>query len=321
MEDRYYIIEDSVLWHFVHNEHSVGYCYDLNTTKKLSTIAMKGHAANEFTYTYFYDNKMMGDSIQLFTRPMTLKTFAKKDIIENKPMNERNFSVTTVPDSINAGRLIKLPNGSVLVTIRGRTKEPLPFKEYDINNKSIAIINNNEVKGYETIDYDSFDLKMTDSELEFCEPKFMIKNDYAAGDIEIKGNDMAVFAVLYQFIMYTFDLNSGKVVKEKRYTNMVSSGVSHRTANEMEMRMGPMESNDKYIFCPVSGYFSKEDKELNLKKRALLVFDWDLNPIKRFDLPNIEGNFYIVSNDCNSIYEGVCSEEEGLTLTKADIKI
>lgn len=326
LTDEYCMIDDSVLWNFFGNgERSVvGYCYDLNTGKQLSTIAMKGNAANEFTSVYFFHNKMMGDSIQLDTHisgRFGLKTFAKKDIIENKPMNERGFSVVTAPETIKAGRMIKLPNGSLLVTIRGTQGESPQPKESDINYKSIAIFTGDEVKTYETIDYDSFDLKMTSRELEQNEPKYMIKNDYASADIEIKGNDVAAFSVLYQFILYTLDLNSGNVIKEKRYTNMVSSGVSHYTTNDMEMRMGLMESNDKYIFCPVSGYFSKEDKELKLKKRALFVFDWDLNPIKRFELPSEKGSFYIISTDCSSIYLGVSSEEEGLILSKADLKI
>lgn len=326
LTDEYCMIDDSVLWNFFGSgERSVvGYCYDLNTGKQLSTIAMKGNAANEFTSVYFFHNKMMGDSIQLDTHisgRFGLKTFAKKDIIENKPMNERGFSVVTAPETIKAGRMIKLPNGSLLVTIRGTQGESPQPKESDINYKSIAILTGNEVKAYDPIDYDSFDLKMTSRELEQNEPKYMIKNDYASADIEIKGNDVAAFSVLYQFILYTLDLNSGNVIKEKRYTNMVSSGVSHYTTNDMEMRMGLMESNDKYIFCPVSGYFSKEDKELKLKKRALFVFDWDLNPIKRFELPSEKESFYIISTDCSSIYLGVSSEEEGLILSKADLKI
>lgn len=322
LKSGYYMIDDSILWYFPHyDENIIGCCYDLNSGEELSTIAMRGNAAHELVDLNFYASKMIGDSIQLYSRSDIIKTFAKKDIIDGKPMNERAFSVITPPDSINIGRMVKLPNGSVIGTIRGTQGQNPPPEIFNINNKSIFIFNNNEVTGYETINHDSFDLKMSSKELEDNTSNYMIKQTYAESVIELKGNDMAVFSPVYQFILYTFDINSGTVVKEKRYTDMKSSGVSHMTANEMEMRMGYMKSNDKYIFCPAYGYFSKEDKELKLKKRALFVFDWDLNPIKRFELPNADGIFFIISNDCSSIYTGMLSDEEGLILTKADIEI
>lgn len=97
---------------------------------------------------------MIGDSIQLYTRPNTIKTFAKKDIVENMPMGERRFSVVTAPDSINVRRMIKLPNGSVLATIQNNIFS-FVHQKYDINKNSITIFNDNEVKAYETIKYDS----------------------------------------------------------------------------------------------------------------------------------------------------------------------
>lgn len=89
--------------------------------------------------------------------------------------------------------------------------------------------------------------------------------------------------------------------------------------NDIEVDL--MESNDKYILCLVSGYFSKEDKELEQQKKAILVFDWGLNPIKRFDLSNIKNSRrIIISADCKSIYISEFTEE-GLILTKADLNI
>lgn len=319
-----YMIDSSTLWYFLpRGGQDVGYCYDLNTAEKVSIIATIGRAANEFIDVYAPNCKMAGDSIQIFSDARVgIKTFAKRDIIENVPIGERAFSVAKIPAHINLCRAIKLPNGSLLATIWGYVNgyNPTP-EQYEINSNTVAIIDENEEKGYKTIDYGSFELNMTARELEFHDQEYMIKNDYAKGDIEIKGNDKAAFSVLYQFILYTLDLNSGKVLKEKRYTNMQSSGVSHYTTNDLKLRMGLMESNDKYIFCPVFGYFSKEDKELNIVKRALFIFDWDLNPVKRFELPNVENCRYIISTDCRAIYQGIFSDEDGLTLTKADLNI
>lgn len=325
LETGHCMIDDSILWYFSGSDkHSIGSCYHLNTGEKLSTIAMKGNAANEFVNLGNpSSSRITDDSIQLHSsyfdkKSDVIKTFAIKDIIENKPMNERQFSVAMVPDSINATQFMKLPNGSILATIDGSYgKKPLPEK-FDINNKSFVIINNNEVKGYETINYDSFDVKITDPESN-SNPNFVIKNAYSTGNIVTRGNDMAAFSACYQFILYTFDLKRGSIINEKRYTEMKSDGGA-MTTNEMEMLIGIMKSNDKYIYCAVVGYFSKKDKELGLRKRALFVFDWNLNPIKKFNLPSKKNTRHIISEDCSSIYIGEYTDE-GFVLTKADLNI
>lgn len=321
MKDAYYMIDDSVLWYFTPNgKNDIGSCYDLNTGKQLSTIAMKGQANNEFIFFDFPTSKMTRDSVQIHTGLRTIKTFAKKDIVDNKPMNERKFSVVTAPDSIYTNRIVRLPNGSVLTVNFKTVDNPQTEKDY-LNNNPIVIFNENEAKGYQTINYGSFDLKMSGEELKEYSPETLINNSYANGFVEIKGNDLIAISMACQFIFYTFDPNNGKVVKEKRYTNMRSAGVLYETVNDMEMSMRSMSSSDKYLFCLVRGYFNEKDKELKLKKRALFVFDWDLNPIKKFDLPDIESGTYVISNDCSSIYTAIFSDNDGLTLTKADLKI
>lgn len=192
-------------------------------------------------------------------------------------------------------------------------------KNREINKKSVVIFNNNEANSYETIKYNSSDVeKGVSSEIDTNE---LIKCAYANGDIEIKNNDMAVFSVADQFILYTFDIKSGNVVNEKKYTKMQSEGRGAlRTKNDMGLRIGIMKPDDKYIYCVVDGYFSEKDKELNTKKLALFVFDWDLNPIRKFDLPMQKNSKYILSNDCKSIYIGEFRDEV-LLMSKADLNI
>ena len=109
------MIDDSILWSVEENEENFGFCYDLNTGKKLSTIASRGRAANELTE--LEDFQIIGDSVQLYAYPNMIKTFGKRDIIDNVPMGERKFTVTIVPDSIWVRRMVKLPNGFVLATL------------------------------------------------------------------------------------------------------------------------------------------------------------------------------------------------------------
>lgn len=316
-----FMMEDSILWLFNPAKTNIlGACYNLNTGEKLSIIASKGRAANELTE--LEDFQITGDSVVLYGNHNTIKTFAKKDIINNVPMGERKFSVITVPDSLQVRRMIKLPNGSILATI-------MPdFTDYEktspFNKKSVAILNNKEANLYQTINYESFDIKKAkDMELPAND---LIKCAYADGSVKIKDNDMAVFSVNDQFILYTFDLKSGNVVNEKRYTKMQREAsrdktfISLKTINDRRIKIETIQTNDNYILCSVRGYFSEEDKDLKQYKEAIFIFDWDLNPIKKFDLPNRKKGYYITSNDCSSVY--FCEfTEDGLALHKAILNI
>lgn len=308
-------IKDSTLWFFPLQEREIiGSCYNLHTGNKLSSVISKGKAANEITSLSSFH--IIGDSIQLHTYPNTIKCFAIKDIENNIPMGERKFTQTTAPDSILVSQMIKLPNGSVLATIQPSYILGVPQETVsDFNQKSVALFNSNEANAYETIDYESFGVEEMAYELT---PKELIKEDYANGYIKIKNSQKAVFSVNNQFMLYTFDITNGKVIHEKRYTKMQrdkSTGGIHR-----DLDITLMKTNSQYILCEVNGYFNEKDKENRLSKEAIFVFDWDLNPIKKFDLPKRENGYYIISNDCNAAY--FCEfNEEGLTLYKADLNI
>lgn len=317
------LIEDSILWYIMDDRNSVGNCYHLKTGEKISTITTIGKAAYEFTTFPDYFS-FVGDSLQFYTAQKAIKTFSKKDIIENIPVGERNFSVTNTPDSISVGGLVKLPNGSVIATISSEMGKLIPRYNNEFNKNQVAIYNSNESKSYQVIDYNSFGVDQMDrSETpEGITVEEMIESAYSNGSIRTKGNDMAVFSVLDQFMLYTFDINSGKVGNEKRYTKMKTTKEGAIT-NDMNLSISRMESNDHYILCFVDGYFSKEDKEMRSRKLALFVFDWNLNPIKRFDLPVLKdegASYYTVSIDCSSLY--LCEySEDGLALSKADLNL
>lgn len=317
------VIDDSILWHFKEGEYDLGTCYNINTGEKLSTIASKGRAANEIIQ--FDGFNIIGDSVLLYTdRNRTIKAFAKKDIIDNVPMGERKFSVTTAPDSIWVSQMTKLPNGSVLATIQPALFEYQKAEQTNvINQKTITIFNDKEANSYETIKYESFDIeKAKGVELTAND---LIKCAYSYGFIAIKDNDMAVFSVSDQFILYTFDLKSGNVVNEKRYTKIQrivgdDTFVSFETTNDRQVSINSVKTSDKYILCLVQGYLNEDDKKLKLYKKAIYVFDWDLNPIKKFDLPDKKNGYYSISNDCSAVY--FCEyTENGLILSKADLNI
>ena len=74
------------------------------------------------------------------------------------------------------------------------------------------------------------------------------------------------------------------------------------------------------IICSVRGFFNEKDEELRQFSEAIFVFDWELNPIKKFDLPYRKNGYYTVSNDGSAVYFRE-SNEDGLSLYKADLNI
>lgn len=312
------MIDDSTLWFIRDGESDFGSCHNLNTGERLSVIVSKGRAANELTGLEEF--KIIGDSVLLHTGRNTIKTFSKKDIIDNIPMGDRRFSIATAPDSIWINRMTRLPNGSVLATILPALSKLEKTKMNESNQKTVVIFNNKEANFYETINYESFDIeKAKDMELPAND---LIKCAYAYGSVEIKDNATAVFSVCNQFIIYTFDIESGNVVNEKRYTKMQRDGREGAltATNDRKLRVDVMKTCDKYVLCDVQGYFSEDDKDSKLYKEAIFVFDWELNPIKKFDLPNRKNGYYTISNDCKSVY--FCEfNEDGLMLHKADLNI
>lgn len=325
LEDGNISIRDSVLWYFTsNNDHSLGKCFNLYTGKEISTIGTIGKAKYEFTKFPAYGCVFMGDSIQFRLHRRIIKTFSINEIVENRSMEERNFSITTTPDSLNVAYYVKLPNGSVLATLEIGAKQIDIFKN-KFNENSIAVYNEKEAKAYETIDYKSYGAdewkSPKDIELEYNESD-MIKLAYSYCRIATKDSDYAAFVDDSQALIYTFDIKNGKVLKEKRYAKLkeiIASNAAPRLQNELSLALFMLGFNDKYIFLEADGYFSYEDKEAERMKNALLVFDWDLNPIKMYDLPELRKKRYLLSKDCKTFYS--YTWEDDIILSKVDLNL
>lgn len=134
---------------------------------------------------------------------------------------------------------------------------------------------------------------------------------------------MAVFAVNGQFLLYTFDFNSGKVKNVKRYTKILPINGGQDVCNDMKLRVESLEVTDNHIFCLVNGYFSEADKQSKTRRSAIFVFDWDLKPIKKFELPALAKGLYTIPMDGSAVYFKQVDKEkkENTLLYKADLKI
>lgn len=341
--------DKSVLWLMGDSEKDFGSCFDLKTGKKLGVIAYKGEGFNQF---YGLAKAIfMGDSIQLYSSQREIKTFAIKDIIENRPLKERKFSYHLAPKNIRASSMLRLPNGFILTTlVNGRsfdtsiggTSPAVSDPELDVlrpimpgidegfNKKSVAIFDSHKANSYETIDYSRF-CYSTKKEYNILHKHKIeeIRSCYAGSHIGVKGNKI-VFVTDSQPILYTFDINKGKVIKEKIYSNIILN-YTDKYDGLPRFRTHSIKCNDKYIICIVDGCFNNEDVKKNkYGETAILVYDWDLKPVKKINLDskndgpnlhNIKGAFrYFISEDCSTVYMWGESDK-GFSLHKANLNL
>lgn len=290
------------------------YCYNSDTKKQISTLTLPG--------TMLENIEITKDSIVFYMPQRVVRTFSKNDFIQDIPVEERLYSELTIPDSIIVSQMTKLPDGSILATIRPPLLPAEKRKEYGINKKSVIRYNGRELKSYKTINYDSFHL--TEAKPDEIESKELIQWAYAQGFVKAKDNNIAVFSVNDQFILYTLDLNTGKILNEKRYTDIARDGssMSLTTTNDLHLKICQLETTDQYIFCLTDGYFSREDREKNLHQIALCVFDWELNPIKRYEFATKQPfQHYQLSKDCDAIYFMKYPDWYNCKVYKADINL
>lgn len=313
-----FVIRDSTLWQFTFTSREyVGFCYNLSTGEKYSSIANFGRAANELDNQY-RQYLVENDSLYfLYSHQGIVKSIAKKDIINNVPLGERVIKKTRLPDSLFIQQIVKLPNGCLLATNAVGYSQAFPTTNEDVNSPLVLIINNNNIKTYPVIDYNTHHFKMH-SEQQFSRVDF-IRHSYATGRISCQNNTTAVFSVNNQGILYTLDLTNGKVINEKRYSEMKCESDNVSSSNDLDLYISHLESNDKYIFCIISGYMNQLDKKENKHKRFMLVFDWNLTPIKRFSLSR--SSFFSFSKDNPSVIYEKRLSNKGLTLYKANVNL
>ncbi|WP_270517276.1 hypothetical protein [Sanguibacteroides sp. AM78-02pH3A] len=342
-----WIIDGSLLYVIDHDpKYDLGTCYDFNTGKKLSVLAKHGKAPYELSdyisyktihvtkdFIVFVPAETMLKTVSrkaVYTRENAIKVFAKKDMINNVPVKDRKVIIPAFPDSVWVEQATILPNGAI-VAIMPPPAPDLQKLEKDartgMEKKTLMVLGQKGVTYRETLPGDGFPEYNPSLGSKFT-PYVTMKRSNARGLFRTRGNDMAVFAVDGQFMLYTFDVTTGKVVNEKRYTPVqyANEEFCFLSTNDMRQSILAMEANDSYIVCKVGGYFNAEDKEYEVYKEAIFVFDWNLNPIKRFDLPDLgPKGYFSISNDARSVYFNDYAAEEDeffkLTLHKADLAL
>lgn len=334
-----WIIDGSKVYVIESNpRYDLGYCYDFNTGKKLSVLAKYGKASYELSNSIYRHTIHVTKDFIVFVpagaivtseidytiiRENTIKIFAKKDIINNVPMKDRKVIIPTFPDSVWVDQATILPNGTIVAIM------PPPYADRQklekdartgMEKKTVMVLGQKGVTYHETLSGDGFpEYGMISKPT----PYISMKRANANSLFRTRGNDRAVFAVSGLFMLYTFDFNSGKVKNVKRYTKILSLNSGNEVMNDMELRVESLEVTDNYIFCLVSGYFSEADKQSKTERSAVFVFDWNLKPVKKFELPNLRRGNYTIPVDGSAVYfkQVDAKNKKNTLLYKADLKI
>lgn len=311
-------IDGNTLWIFEEGDEILGTCYDLKTGNVLSSISRKSEG--EKAIENINGICLSANSLIIQEGDNIIHAFNKNDIANNVAQEKRKYKRITIPSDILVGSLTQLPNGAILAATRPPIFEFGEKEREEVKGKNVLLFLNDAVQSFATIDYKSFNLtKATEEQLPAND---LIKWSYAQGCIKAKDDNTTVLSANGQFILYTLDLNSGKVMHEKRYTTptRIGEGMTLSTSNANQLQIEDIKVNDKHILCKVCGYFNEEDKNAQKLSRALFVFDWNLNPLKKFDLPTREEGNYVIPEDCSAVYF-YKFDRKGLTLYRADLNL
>ncbi len=337
-----WIIDGSLLYVIDHDPwNDLGTCYDFDTGKKLSVLAKHGKAPYELSdkisyktihvtkdFIVFVPAETIAKTVSrkaVYTRENAIKVFAKKDMINNVPLKDRKVIIPAFPDSVWVEQATILPNGAI-VAIMPPPAPDLQKLEKDartgMEKKTLMVLGQKGVTYHETLPGDGFPEYNPSLGSKFT-PYVTMKRSNARGLFRTRGNDMAVFAVDGQFMLYTFDFNSGKVKNVKRYTDILPLNGGNEVGNDMGLRVVCLEVTDNHIFCLVSGYFSEADKQSKTDRSAIFVFDWNLKPIKKFELSKLTKGYYTIPMDGSAVYFKQLDKEndKNTLLYKADLKI
>lgn len=310
-ETGFSVIKDSTLWLMsFESNNTVGTCYHLYNGEKIADVAFMGRAQNEISSLDIFQ---ILDDVVAIQSGYLLKMFDTQQILDNVPMEDRHVSIVNVPDSMPCRYMWKLPNStSVIATLDVEMRGA----NLSVSKIPMIVLDGKNIRSFQTFDTDSFGWDVDDDTKKAALK--LVQREFAQGEMVFRKDSVGAHFMNGQFVFYTFDVNQGTVLNEKRYTEVGCSDDGSRLTNEQGLSVVWAKASSQHIVCLVKGYLTTADREAKLSKTALYVFDWNLNPLKKFDLSPIERGYYVVDEELKNVYS--CEfDEGGLTLNKAPL--
>lgn len=282
-----FLIQDSAIFMQEQNQIDFGTCYALGNGNVISRLINKGKASNEMgninNFSFYHK-----DSIQ-FVDYMEgiIKIFSIKDILL-KPAGERECSVSRLPAGVYSVDFIK-HNGKMLGV--GVMTEKLYF-----------LYDGNEVHYFGEYDIDLVKFKnVKRSERNMKSTSLFFNANIVCHE------DKAIIANELGLSLNIIDINAKSVTHERYYSKYLVDGGSFSSI--IDYKTNSVKCDDKNVYCIVQAYNPTSRTPENMFDNYILVYDWQLNPVKRYYLEDGDC-IYSLSEDCKTVYRSVTTDEK-----------
>lgn len=283
-----FIVRDSVIYIHEQNKENFGHCYSLNSGNIISKLPNSGKAYNEMTSVgdmFSYQE----DSIQFIDyMGGVIKTFSTKDIL-SKPTGELKCSITKLNAEVASPRFIK-HNGQILGV--GFMSDQSYFL---CNGDAISYFGKPEIN---LVEYKDIEKSQKAKKYSMILSSAMIACC----------NDKAIVASEMGVTLNVLDVNTKNIVYKRYYGKYECEPNGLSSISDFNIRS--VKCDDKNIYCVIEAKNSSSCRRTGKSFDSyVLVYDWQLNPVKRYYLEG--GKYsYSLSEDCKTLYRFVTSDEK-----------
>lgn len=275
------IIKDSLIFIQENTPTNFGRCFHIESGKELTTIINKGKA--NFEMLHVDKLKLWGDSIAAISgnHPRALKIYSINDILNVNHNTQREF---ILPDT-TAGFSFDMIGDNSIVGISSIIDKKYDEKYYISNGDSVTFFGKVSDKLIQS------NLELSNSDKRgACFSQFTLHN----------GKVVAMTGSALQ--LEVIDVKTCKIEKQRFY-NRIELYIEKSEASVMmqgrtKLTGRAVAANDKHIFVICLNVI---DSEKEIYDTSLLVFDWELNPVKKYVINEKLYPFYF-SEGCDFLY-------------------
>lgn len=283
------IIKDSLIFIQENTPTNFGRCFHMESGKELATIINKGKA--NFEMLHVDKLKLWGDSIAAISGnpPRALKIYSINDILNVNHNTQREF---ILPDT-TSGFSFEMIGGNSLVGVSEMVDKKYDEKYYISNGDSVTF-------------FGKVSDKLIQSNLELDN-----RNRRGACFCQFTHHNGKVVAMTGSALqLEVINVKTCKI-EEQRFYNRIDLYIEKNEAGVMTQARTritgrAVAANDKHIFVIC---LNVTDPEKEIYDTSLLVFDWKLNPVKKYVINEKLYPFYFTEG-CDFLYALQTSENE-----------
>lgn len=295
-------VKDTAIFALGYNNDNMGYCYNINNGNLITPIINRGKAANEIIAEDYSLNIMLHkDTIQFIDNGLhEIKSITMDDVV-TKHVGERVVSKINTPKANLSFNFKKVDNNIVI----GQNFDPKEGQKYFIfDGNELSLFGEYNEKIYKS----NGNKKLSSNILSMvCQPKFA------------NHGSKIISADKHGVTLELIDANTKNVIKDRFYTIIPIEEMDEKGGSPplMDLNTKRVYCTDNEIYCIVTLLDKLKTKEEKKKfvDIFILVFDWDLNPIKKYYIGSSTNRGYTIcmTEDCKKFYY-LANEGEKQTL-------